>query len=62
MKNNENIHMRVIQELMTMSSSRNVLLNSVAFVMPSVDKYISCSCLIFGAFIKARFDSMIILI
>ena len=40
--------------------SRKVLLDSVLFVMPYEDTYITYSCLKCVAFIMARFDAIII--
>ena len=40
--------------------TRKVLLDSVLFIMPHEDTYITYSCLKFGAFIMDRFDAMII--
>ena len=40
--------------------SREIVLDSVFFVMSYEDTYITYSCLKFGAFIMARFDAMII--
>ena len=40
--------------------SRKVLLDSVLFIMPHENTYITYSCLKFGAFIMVRFDAMMI--